>query len=243
MKKFSRFIVLFPALTAFCQAPIISVSPDTIDFKTRNEGDTIHARFIIKNNGDAPLIIRDYKSDCGCTIPKLAKDTILSGDSAELLAQFHTLKYTGDITRSIHLNSNDPINGFIPAVIRGCIISHFTVNHHKIYFRHTQESAQEFKRKIIITNVSDKPRVVHKVVIPGKDFKTNLGTGTFPCTIQPKTALEFDLFPSARLLRSRENIKSRLTIATDSPINRLFEIPVFWFHSKTDQDSTGIHND
>jgi hypothetical protein len=45
--------------------------------------------FKFTNTGDAPLIITDAKSTCGCTVPKFPKGAIAPGESGELLVQFN----------------------------------------------------------------------------------------------------------------------------------------------------------
>merc|ERR1712146_518887 len=62
--------------------------------------------FKFTNTGDAPLIITDAKSSCGCTVPEYPKNTpIAPGDSGELLVKFNG---TGQnqVTKTITVTAN-----------------------------------------------------------------------------------------------------------------------------------------
>ena len=55
-----------------------------IDFEnTRNNV------FKFTNTGEAPLVIVNAKSSCGCTVPTYPKTPVAPGDSAEMLVKFN----------------------------------------------------------------------------------------------------------------------------------------------------------
>ena len=54
--------------------PEISFEKTVIDYGTVNKGDNGVREFVFKNSGNAPLIISNVKSTCGCTIPKNLKN-------------------------------------------------------------------------------------------------------------------------------------------------------------------------
>jgi hypothetical protein len=47
------------------------------------------AKFGFVNSGDQPVIIESAKSSCGCTIPKLEKNTYAPGERGEIVAHFN----------------------------------------------------------------------------------------------------------------------------------------------------------
>lgn len=59
------------------------------DFGTIDAGAKQEHIFKFKNNGDAPLVIVDAKSSCGCTVPSFPKDPIAPGGEGELLVKFN----------------------------------------------------------------------------------------------------------------------------------------------------------
>ena len=61
--------------------------------------------FAFTNAGDAPLIINDVKTSCGCTVPRYSKEPILPGESGELEIKYNTNKL-GAFTKTIRVMSN-----------------------------------------------------------------------------------------------------------------------------------------
>ena len=82
-----NFLVLFIAFFSYIlvhsqeMKPEISFEKTVIDYGTVNKGDNGVREFVFKNSGNAPLIISNVKSTCGCTIPKKPEKPILPGES------------------------------------------------------------------------------------------------------------------------------------------------------------------
>ena len=69
--------------------PIITFNEKEFDFGTINQGTKVEHVFKFKNTGDAPLVIVDAKSSCGCTVPSYPKTPVAPGEEAELLVKFN----------------------------------------------------------------------------------------------------------------------------------------------------------
>ena len=61
--------------------------------------------FAFTNEGDAPLLITNVKTSCGCTVPSYSKEPILPGKSGELKIKYDT-KRLGAFTKTITVTSN-----------------------------------------------------------------------------------------------------------------------------------------
>ena len=85
--------------------PEISFEKTVIDYGTVNKGDNGVREFVFKNSGNAPLIISNVKSTCGCTIPKKPEKPILPGESEKIQVKYDT-KRVGFIRKSITVTSN-----------------------------------------------------------------------------------------------------------------------------------------
>jgi len=68
----------------------IEFKADTIDYGTVEKGADGVRVFEFTNTGDAPLIISNVKSSCGCTVPSKPKDPIMPGDSGEIKVKYDT---------------------------------------------------------------------------------------------------------------------------------------------------------
>ena len=106
-----NFLVLFIAFFSYTlvhsqeMKPEISFEKTVIDYGTVNKGDNGVREFVFKNSGNAPLIISNVKSTCGCTIPKKPEKPILPGESEKIHVKYDT-KRVGFIRKSITVTSN-----------------------------------------------------------------------------------------------------------------------------------------
>ena len=106
-----NILVLFIAFFAYTlvhsqeMKPEISFEKTVIDYGTVNKGDNGIREFVFKNSGNAPLIISNVKSTCGCTIPKKPEKPILPGESEKIQVKYDT-KRVGFIRKSITVTSN-----------------------------------------------------------------------------------------------------------------------------------------
>ncbi|WP_179008804.1 DUF1573 domain-containing protein [Winogradskyella forsetii] len=61
--------------------------------------------FTFTNTGDAPLLITNVKTTCGCTVPKYSKAPILPSETGELNIKYDT-KRLGAFTKTVTVMSN-----------------------------------------------------------------------------------------------------------------------------------------
>lgn len=125
MKKLFGFLTFFlVSFFSFGQdGPKIEFKEETINYGEVVKGvdDGIRV-FEFTNTGNAPLIITDVKSSCGCTVPTKPNAPILPGKSDKI-----TVKYNmnpGPISKTITVESNavNKLNGVVPLRIKGTVI-------------------------------------------------------------------------------------------------------------------------
>ena len=102
-------------------APKIEVTPETKDAGTVPKGQMIESTFVVKNNGTADLIISDARPGCGCTVASFDK-VVKPGAEGKVVSSVDTKNFSGPISKSILLVSNDPdrpqLNLFIKAMVK-----------------------------------------------------------------------------------------------------------------------------
>jgi len=111
MKKI--VIVLFVGLIGFAvqaQTPVMTFEEETIDYGVIEKGADGLRVFKFTNTGDAPLVIEEVKSTCGCTVPKKPTGPIAPGESSTIEVKYDT-KRVGPIrkTVSVYSNASEPI--------------------------------------------------------------------------------------------------------------------------------------
>jgi len=88
-------------------APKAIVPFTSFSFGDVYTGEVISQIFVIKNDGDADLLIRDFKGDCGCTVTR--SDRIIPpGKEGTAEIEVQTVSQAGLINKTATLHTNDP---------------------------------------------------------------------------------------------------------------------------------------
>lgn len=95
---------------ALAEAPIITFPKKTHDFGTLKEGIVAKTEFTVTNRGKTPLIIRDTKANCGCTVSTPQKEILEPGESSLIQVTFNTRGRRGRQQKTVTVFSNDPKN-------------------------------------------------------------------------------------------------------------------------------------
>ena len=102
---------------------------NTIDYGTvTKESDSGIRTFEFKNTGDAPLIITNVQSTCGCTVPTKPTEPILPGKIGKIEVKYNM--NPGPIRKTITVESNaiNVESGRIALKIKGEVIVKPEVN-------------------------------------------------------------------------------------------------------------------
>ena len=86
--------------------PIIEFDFDTYDFGEINQGEFIDIEYNLINTGNAPLLIRNAKGSCGCTVPDWPKNPINAGNSAKIKVRFNSEGKKGYQNKKVTLITN-----------------------------------------------------------------------------------------------------------------------------------------
>lgn len=131
-----RLLFLF-AIVTFSAAAFAQKGPkieflakdNTIDYgKVSKDSDTGIRSFEFKNTGDAPLIITNVQSTCGCTIPTKPKEPIAPGKTGKIDVKYNMS--AGPIRKTITVESNavNVEGGRVAIKIKGEVIVKEEVN-------------------------------------------------------------------------------------------------------------------
>lgn len=131
---FSRNIFLFlgpiVALFLFSIQPVFSIElannltkaavkptdPLLWDFGKVSEGEVLKHNFIFVNNSVKPLKIQSVNTSCGCTVSKVSKKELSSGENTDIEVSFNSKGYSGKVQQYIYLNTDNndnPVTRFV----------------------------------------------------------------------------------------------------------------------------------
>ncbi len=84
----------------------IEFTESTFDFGTIDEGEKVSHVYKFKNTGSEPLIIKDAKGSCGCTVPQWPKEPIAVGETGEMLVEFNSKGKSGAQNKRVTITAN-----------------------------------------------------------------------------------------------------------------------------------------
>ncbi len=76
------------------------------DFGDISEGTLAKHTFKFTNTGKVPLIIKDARGSCGCTVPDWPRNPISPGSEGEIKVQFNSQGRSGMQTKTVTLTTN-----------------------------------------------------------------------------------------------------------------------------------------
>ena len=86
--------------------PAIAFEAAAHDFGTVSEGDKLRHIFVVKNTGNAPLLINGAHASCGCTVAALKTKTVAPGGTGEIDVTVNTQGKVGHSQTTITVDSN-----------------------------------------------------------------------------------------------------------------------------------------
>ena len=121
-------------INASVQGPTIFFKNPDFNFGQIFKGQKIEHIFEFENLGEDILNIGKVKTSCGCTAAMLTNNTIPPGKTGEIKAIFSSGSFTGNVTKSISVISNDPDHPSYKLTIYGEIIEDVTIKPKNIDF-------------------------------------------------------------------------------------------------------------
>ena len=95
--------------TAYAQ---IAFESTYFNFRDLNQGEKATHTFSFKNIGDAPLILNNVLSTCGCTVPEWPKEPILKDSTGVIRVLFDSSSKIGRQNKVITIRSNSKEGDF-----------------------------------------------------------------------------------------------------------------------------------
>ena len=86
--------------------PVMDFESKEHDFGTVDEGEILTHNFVFTNTGNAPLIISNARSSCGCTVPTWTKEPVAPGEQGELLVKFNTRGKPNQQMKQVRITTN-----------------------------------------------------------------------------------------------------------------------------------------
>ncbi|NOZ94137.1 MAG: DUF1573 domain-containing protein [Acidobacteria bacterium] len=136
-------------------APKLDVPEKIKDFGTVPQGEIIHANFQLVNEGTAKLVVKAVRPTCGCTVAEYDKE-VAPGRAGLIKAKVDTSAFTGPITKSILVLTNDPETPTTTLVVKANVKPYLEVLPRPIVrFNTVRGEAVEHELKIVTDDAVD----------------------------------------------------------------------------------------
>tara|TARA_A200000113_G_scaffold225977_1_gene249165 strand:+ start:7786 stop:8169 length:384 start_codon:yes stop_codon:yes gene_type:complete len=123
MKKIIFSILFLSLYQVYAQTgPEITFESETIDYGEVAQNSDGSRVFKFTNTGDAPLVIKNAKSSCGCTVPKKPEGPIAPGESGEIVVRYDTKNRVGQFRKTITLTTNIENQPMVALKIKGNVL-------------------------------------------------------------------------------------------------------------------------
>jgi len=132
MKKIIYLLALLVSISSFAQKGpkiVFSAPENTVDYgKVYKDTDSGVRVFEFKNTGDAPLIIADVQSTCGCTIPTKPTEPIMPGKMGKIEVKYNMSPGPIRKTITVECNAVNVENGKVAIKIKGEVLIREAIN-------------------------------------------------------------------------------------------------------------------
>lgn len=102
------------------QGPSMKFETIEIDYGTIDQGADGVRKFMFTNTGTEPLVIKNARGSCGCTVPTWPKEPVMPGETASIDVRYDTNR-VGKFTKTVTLTTNETI-GTRMLTIKGNIL-------------------------------------------------------------------------------------------------------------------------
>ena len=110
-------ILLATGMASAQKKAVIAADETSHDFGQIKEADgKVSATFVVKNTGDAPLVITRVIASCGCTTPEWTKEPIAPGASGDIKITYDPKGRPGPFYKTISIFSNGKKGSYTLAI-------------------------------------------------------------------------------------------------------------------------------
>jgi hypothetical protein len=190
------------------------------DFGDLAKGAKAEYRFKIKNRFEEDIHITSVKSSCGCTAPKLSKKVLATGEEAELIVDFDTVKFKGSHAATITVEFAPPFSAEVRLQVKGFVRQDVVFNPGRIEFGQVpaDEGATE---NVAVTYAGRENWEIADVRSANANFEVRLREPS-----RSNGRVEYDMQVRLKKTAPTGYIKDQLTLVTNDQSHQYIPITV-----------------
>lgn len=155
-------VCLVAVMLALATGSVASAAPDLkltttqFDFGEVYQGEKVLHAFEFVNAGQDPLVIDRVRSSCGCTAVLLSDKNLEPGETGQIQATFDSTRFRGEVSKTIYLYSNDPVQPVRQLKIKGRVLEIVAIEPAQVNFG-TVSGDQTLVSQVVLRNQGEQP--------------------------------------------------------------------------------------
>jgi hypothetical protein len=97
------------------------------EFGTMLHGETMSHEFVVRNNGDSPLVLEKAGSTCKCTVGEMEKSVLAPGEQTSVKLTWTALSALPSYGQTATFTTNDPTHTELKFTVSGTITDSFVI--------------------------------------------------------------------------------------------------------------------
>lgn len=195
--------------------PVIQCDAPVLDYGERPDTAEVDHTFTIRNGGNAPLLISQVRSGCGCTRALLDVTALPPGGTAALSARLTLKGCSGPKNAAIYLHSNDPANPVFVCKFTGTVIRELELTPAGFTFETTPDSPAQ---AACVTLTNRTALALHPLSL---DFPAGLAAVSVATNVPGRSYTVTAHCPPAA-----DSLQAAVTLITDHPRYASIDIPL-----------------
>ncbi|HPO17234.1 MAG TPA: DUF1573 domain-containing protein, partial [Candidatus Hydrogenedentes bacterium] len=201
-------------------APKVTSPEPVFEFGDVDADQKVEHDFIIKNEGDAPLDIKNVKTSCGCTVAQPEKKNLAPGEETKIKTTLTLKGRQGAVSKTVTVESNDPRAPMYKLELKGNAVAAITIEPRTVNFGPVSDNEPHTQTVSIKANKPDIKFKIESVdTSAAQQVKAELKT------IEEGKAYEIAISLAGDLPVG--NMNGRITLKTDDPQRPTLQVNVF----------------
>ena len=208
-------LCLCPAILVGATGPEIALDRSEHDFGDVQVGDVVQTRFRVINKGDAPLVIDEVRTTCGCAVAGSHAKEVPPGQDTEIAVSYDSVGLSpGRKTQSVLIHSNDRKNSVTKFQMFATVI-------HPIVLEPTNLIAKltHYQERVIfpVTARNNTPQPVTLVVSAVEGAISKAVLQPEKVVVQPNSETRFQIEMDLKKPDKGNVVNGAVSISTDHP--------------------------
>lgn len=123
------------------KGPKIACDDPVYRFGERSPSEKVEHTFVLRNDGDLTLEIKNIRTSCGCTVASISDKLLEPGETAEVATVLNLKNRKGRQHKVITVENSDPSQPRYRLQLQGMAVSMIDINPTRLYFGQIDDAA------------------------------------------------------------------------------------------------------